>query len=188
MLECLVALCVALALALTPTDVEGQGSLALDRLTVPKDRLVPGCGLSPSNSVPLGPTQMRSGLWAGQPITSNPWSGDDRSIVAAIRERVVEAPRLPDGPPLSRAKLLRFRLQLADDVEQAYAAIYADAGPYLITVHAVTFNEAAEPDALRTRGTPRGRLFIPDRTIAVVSGVGASFEAVATYVREVATP
>ena len=185
MLKCLVALCVALAL--TPTGVEGQSSLTLDRLTVPTDRLVPGCGLPPSNTVRLGPTKVRGGLWAGLPITSNPWSGDDRSIVAAIRERVVGSPPLPDGPPLSRPELVRFRLQLADDVEQAYAAIYGDGGRNLVTVHAVTFNEATEADALRARDSLPGRIFIPDRTIAAVSGVGLCFEAVANYVSEVAT-
>lgn len=175
---------ILVALALAPIHIEGQRSLTLDRLTVPSDRLPAGCALSPSNSVSDGTGRTRGGLWAGLPITSNPWTGDDRPIVAGIRERVVASPRLPDGPPVSRSELRRFRLQLAEDVVQAYAAIYTDAGPDLITVHAATFNEATGPDALRAMASSGGRLFIPDRTLVVLGGVGACFEAVSAYVRE----
>ena len=69
-----------------------------------------------------------------QEITSNPWKGGDRSLVAAVHERVVGSPPLPDGLPPSRAELVRFRLSLADNVEEAYAVVSTDSEQNLVAV------------------------------------------------------
>src|SRR5712675_1433750 len=127
---------------LASVEIQGQDTMALASLTVPQNRLISGCSLSPSDTTSLGGNRIRGGLWAGLPISSNPWRGNDPSTVAAIRERVVASPPPPDGPPLSRAELARFRLQLAEDVEEAYAAIYLDAGRNLVGVYAVRFKRA----------------------------------------------
>jgi hypothetical protein len=75
---------------------------------------------------------------------------------------------------------------LAEDVNEAYVAIYADTGPNLVVVHAAAFNDTTNPADLRAAATSRGGVFIPDRTIAMVSGVGPCFEAVAGHVRALA--
>jgi hypothetical protein len=119
-----------LAAAATETAwAHGQGGFPLADLTVPADRLPTGCGLSPSPSMRTGDNTMRAGSWAGLPISSNPWIGTDRAIVASIVERAVDPPRIPDGPPPTPRESARFRLRLADDVEEAYAAVYTDDGP-----------------------------------------------------------
>lgn len=177
------ALCVVLVLASTATNA--QDALTFDRLTVPPSRLVAGCGLPASDSVSLGGNRRRSGLWAGLPITSNPWNGDAHSIVATIRERVVAPPQLPDGPPPGRAELARFRLQLADDVEQAYAAIYADAEARTVVVYGVRFKTAPVPKPSReTAASVSNVRLAADRTLVMASGSGPCFEAVAAFLRE----
>jgi len=163
----------------------GQSTIALASLTVPQNRLPAGCSLPPSDTTPLDGNRIRGGLWDGLPISSNPWHGDDRSVAAAIRERVAASPPLPDGPPLSRAELARFRLQLAEDIEEAYAAIYADAGTDRAIVYAVRFKKTPVPGA--PYGARESVRIVRDGTVVVVSGAGWCSEAVATYLREQTT-
>lgn len=105
--------------------VASQLPVRLESLTFPSERLPSGCMLSPSPTAAAAGNRIREGLWDNLPITTNPWVGTDRSIIATIRERV-EGPvvAFPDGPPLSRSELSRFRLALADGVEEGYAAVY----------------------------------------------------------------
>jgi hypothetical protein len=175
---------------LLTAEALAQGTLQLEKLTVPESRLMAGCRLSPSAFVRVDGNQMRGGLWAGLPITTNPWSGNDRSIAVAIRERVAVSPRPPDGPPLSGRDLTRFRLQLADDVEQAYAAVYADEGMQPIAVYAVRFNASPIPQSPDANALPTGSLrLVRDRTAVVLSGsTGACSEAVGAYLTEVMAP
>lgn len=181
-------LALSLLLVLATSEAQGQSAILFENLTVPQSRLVPGCNLSPSDTAASGGNRVRLGLWAGLPISSNPWIGNDRSIVATIRERVALSPKTPDGPPPSRAELAQFRLQLSEDVEAAYAAVYAEAGTRLVTVYAARFNRTPVPDPPRADAFPRGNVRIArDRTVVVVSGeAGQCFEAVAAYVREIA--
>jgi hypothetical protein len=164
------------------TVMQGQGTIALASLTVPQNRLAAGCSLPPSDTIPLDGNRIRGGLWAGLPISSNPWHGDDRSVVGAIRERVAASPPLPDAPPLSRAELARFRLQLAEDVQEAYAAIYADAGTDRAIVYAVKFKRTPVPDP--PYGARESVRIVRGDTVVVASGTGPCFEAVAAYLRE----
>ena len=160
-----------------------RGGFPLADLTVPAERLPTGCGLSPSPSI-----RMRAGLWAGLPISSNPWTGTDRGIVASIVERVIDPPRIPDGPPPTNSELARFRLRLADDVEEAYAAVYTDGGPSLISVNAVRYVDAAELTSLRNSGRMRPGSFrlMAGRTLLTVSGDdGPCLQGVSAHVKEV---
>jgi hypothetical protein len=181
---CVMALSVAVGVISATT--QSQNSLALDTLTVPADRLTAGCTVSPTKIVLAG-GRMHGGLWAGLPIDTNPWRGDDPATVAAIRERVVAPPRVPDTPLLTRGELARWRLQLADDVEEAYAAIYADSGTSLITVYGVRFKTTEIPTLPRRESRPGTLWLRRDRTIiAMSSGGGECSEAVRSYVTEIA--
>ena len=77
-----------------------QNAFPLERLTVAADRLAAeGCRLSPSHSMPIGGNRIAGGLWAGLPISTNPWIGREPAVAAVIRERVDGTPSPPDGPP-----------------------------------------------------------------------------------------
>ena len=153
-------------------------ALPLDGLTVPAARLPQGCSLPASSSADAADGKRRMGLWAGLPIASNPWRGTDSFISAAIRERMVSNALVPDGPPPSRPEMAAAKLQLADDLEEAYAAVYADEQFRLIAVYATTRKVTAPPPvADKTR--PRGgmRLTIGRTEIAVL-GDGPCLDAI----------
>jgi hypothetical protein len=173
-------------LAVSAVRLQAQSDSVLERLTVPKFRLPPGCELSPSKFVHEANGQVRAGLWADLPIPGNPWRGSDRPIVATLSEAVTTPPRMPDGPPLSRAEMVRFRLAQADDVDEAYAAIYLEDGTTIVTVVALTFTETAFTAVERRKPrSPEQVRFMRDRTAIVVSGSrGRCFESVASYLRE----
>ena len=168
-------LALSILLMLSTAATRGQDEVDLANLTVPQERLAPGCELSPSPTVPLG----------GR-VPKNPWTGAERSIVADVREHVAASPRLPDGPPLSRSELARFRAQLAEDVDQAYAAVYT-AGTHLITVSGVRFKAVPVPDPPRGMSPSAGSVrLVRGRTVIAVFGEGGRcFDAIAAYLTEV---
>jgi len=177
-------LALRLLIALTRTAALGHAEIDLARLTVPQERLVSSCELSPSPTVALGGNRVLSGLWGRLP--RNPWMGDELSVVAEMRERVATSPPLPDGPLLSRAELARFRAQLAADVEGAYGAVYTETGTHLITVNAVRFREAPVPNGPRRTSISGGSVRLASgRTVVVVFGQGGCFDAIAAYLTEV---
>jgi hypothetical protein len=176
------ACALAVAFMLAVVAPRGQEVIALASLTVPSNQLPQGCSLPPSDKVPSADNGFRLGLWAGLPITSNPWRGDKPSVVAAIREHVADSPPLPDGPPLTRAELSRFRQQLADDVAEAYAAIYRGDEPGSTIVYAVRFKSGPVPAP--PSGSRNSLRIVRGDTVVVVSGTGPCFEAVAIHVRE----
>jgi hypothetical protein len=129
------AVAVVLDLYLVPAHASGQDAFPLETLTVSDNALArAGCRLPPAAVESIGGNQVRLGLWDGLPISSNPWTGTDTSIAAAIVERIDPPSALPDGPPLSRTELARFRARLADDVESAYAAVYADTSSRVVVL------------------------------------------------------
>jgi hypothetical protein len=174
----------SILIALIRTAALGQDEIDLASLTVSQGRLVPGCELSPSPTVALEGNRVLGGLWGGLP--RNPWMGTEPSIVADIRERVATSPPLPDGPPLSRAELARFRAQLAEDVEGAYGAVYTEAGTQLTTVNAVRFKDASVPNRPGRTPISRGSVRLArGRTVVVAFGHGGCFDAIAAYLAEV---
>jgi hypothetical protein len=167
-----------------------QGAFPLTDLTVPAERLPTGCSLSPSPWIRSSDNRVRTGLWAGLPISSNPWTGTDRAIVASIVERVIDPPRLPDGPPLTSRELARFRLRLADGVEEGYAAVYTDGGLSLITVNALRYSDITQLPSWRNpeRVRPGSFRLTFGRTVLVVSGEdGPCLQAVGAHVKELAS-
>ena len=155
-----------------------QGRIAFETLTVPPANLPQGCALSPPREAGIG-----------MPIPSNPWLGNDPSVVISIRERVARPPEVPDGPPLSRSELARFRFRLAEDVLEAYMAVYKDSttdDARLIPVYAVRFNGPAEPRVPRNRDARGGSLqIVRDDTVILLTGRGACFDAVAAFITSV---
>jgi hypothetical protein len=125
-------------------------------------------------------------MWAGLPITSNPWTGGERRVVAAIRERIdASTIVIPDGPPLNGRDLAAFRAHLADGVEAAYAAVYRTDHPVPVVVYGLRFaSDSSFEDAwVKAAGRP-GTRFASGRTIVELSGDSSPcFPAVAAYVR-----
>lgn len=82
--------------------------------------------------------------------------------------------------------MARFRLRRADDVDEAYAAVYADAGTGLTIVYALQFKTAPVPNP-----PPQARdvlRLVCNDTLLVVTGDGRCSESVATYLKELAAP
>jgi hypothetical protein len=119
------------------------GQTTLHDLTVPADRLPAGCTL-PSSPASTDAQGVHGGLWANLPIDGNPWIGAEPVVVATLRERAEPPRRVVDGPPLSKPEAARARLRLAEGVEQAYAAVYADASHRLVVVYGLKLAGRAE--------------------------------------------
>ena len=126
-----------LALALTSTFRADQPSnLQAQDLTVPRQHLPQGCELAADNSKPL---------WGSLPVPTNPWVGDDAPLAGRVRELVEGRTPLADGPPPTNAELSRLRLQLAQGVEEAYAAFYNTPKSNLVGVFAIKLASNAAP-------------------------------------------
>jgi hypothetical protein len=158
----------------------------LQDLTVPADRLPAGCELAPQ-SVPLA-NQRVMVLW-NLPVSSNPWIGKDRSLLASIRGRMWGPPLMPDGPPLSRVELQRYNLRSADGLEAGYAAFYySKPHEESFSVYAVRVDGAADMDEVAPRDHLEGQRIRIGRTVATVLGTanpGDCRTTVETYLRSV---
>ena len=155
-------------------------------LTVPKERLPAGCSLSPVAEVVVG-NRGRGGLWADLPIPTNPWSGTDRMVVASIRERMDGPTLVPDGPPPTAREVSRYRLQLADGVEEAYAAIYLmQSEPKLIVVYGLRFAAAGRP-FYPPRKASSHRFEIGPLDVVVSGDGGQCSQAVEAYLKALGT-
>jgi hypothetical protein len=155
-------------------------------LAIPESQLPGGCRIVAAPGSPeLG---LRAGRWGALPIDANPWRGSDRIVVAAIRERIDPPQMVPDGPPLHPRDLAAFRRNLADGVEQAYAAIYESADRQQVGVFAVQFQSDASFEAAAARVKKR-QVFqaAVERTLAAVWSYGESActAAVESHVRRV---
>lgn len=171
-----------LSVASLTTAAQSQAGIAFRELTVPSERLPLGCSLTASPSIRTADNRVRGGLWLGLP--NNPWIGSDPVILASVYERVVDVPAPPDGPPGSSAELAQFRLKLVDDVEEGYAAVYTDGGPYLITVSALRYSPSAQPMRPRSNSL----WFASDRVTVAVSGLRSPcWEAVRNHIKELWT-
>jgi hypothetical protein len=195
MTSALMAAVSVLILGVMHTPSAARPPLALRELTVPQERLPSGCAAAPSDTVDVGGNRVRSGLWAGLPIDTNPWTGNDRQVVAAIRERMVGPVRVPDGPPPTRRELSQYRLQLAEGVEEAYAAVYrqSDPGLGLILVYGSKLSDARA--ALERSGLEGAtanpkilRLTIGSAVVVLHGDGGACARAIGAYLQSLARP
>jgi len=167
---------------------EPQATMMPD-LAVPAEHLRDGCALAAANSVRLDGTRVAAGLWLSLPIDTNPWTGTDRRVIATIRERIGGPVLTPDGPPLSRREVARYRLQLADGIEEGYAAIYHRPGADGLTaLYALRFS--SEEKAIEASAPRKSRPGLdPVRVgsvMIVVTGAGPCFDGVSRHVRSVA--
>jgi len=156
----------------------------LAALSVPQSDLGIGCRVAAAPTRQLSGNRIQSGLWAGLPIDHNPWIGSDPAVIAAIRERIDPPQRLPDGPPLDAAQLARYRLQLADGVKQAYAAVYVSADAnVLVTVLGLEFLTDQDAQQFVASAKPTGELVTLSRAVATAQGSGSCRDVVAAHVR-----
>lgn len=168
--------------------LRGAAPITLNDLTVPAERLPDGCALSATPSERISGNGIRGGLWAGLRIPTNPWAGKDRSLIADIRERMDE-PSLPltDAPLFSPRELARYHLILADGIDEGYAAIYREGtSSEPVTVYGVRVAASERPDAVGNRRPPpdgKSTRVVIGQIVAVVSGRGMCFQAIADYVK-----
>ena len=154
--------------------VEAQAPFDLARLTVPAESQPLTCRLASSPVEPKQPKpgeQVTGGLWTGLPIPGNPYLGTDLAVATELRERVLPPPRIPDGPPLSRADLGRFRARAAEDVVESYVAVYLDPAFQLTTVYGLRLRAGQERTAVRQSSTELLRWAGPT-VVVVVAGSG----------------
>lgn len=81
-------------------------------------------------------------------VPSNPWTGSDRAIVAAVRETVYGAPKLSDAPLMTTPTLRQFLLRLADGVDEAYVAAYEQKGLGRTFVYGLRFAASTQVPSL----------------------------------------
>jgi len=168
------AVVLASALAALGSSLHGQGA-AFQRLAVPAARLTAGCALAPSTAS-ADSKASPANLAAGLSLPTNPWSGADGSLPVTIRAHILGVPPLPGGA-------------VPEDLEEAYAAIYASAGKSVV-VQAVRFKGTPPTIPLRGDATQRSVRIERERTVVVVSGADEDpcFDAVARYLRETLAP
>jgi hypothetical protein len=110
--------------------------------------------------------------------------------MAEIRELVDGPAAVPDGPPPGAKELSRYIGQLANGLEEAYAAVYLQSDAAPIMVRAVRFTPSeqyasnARPGDTRVSRSPARVRVELGRIVAVVTGDGgACFQAVAAYLQ-----
>jgi hypothetical protein len=160
---------ILLVVALSYGMTFDQGRLVdLQDLTVPSEQLPDGRVLASPGPVGLDGRRVRLSSLAGLGLPANPWIGSDRSILATIRERMDGHPLVPDAP-LTKSEYARFRMRLADDAEEGYAAVY---GQDEIVVNAARLMSPPKDESFSptTRRNSRALHFTWDRIVAVVEG------------------
>ena len=161
---------------------------ALGDLTVPDNRLPAGCTVPHADAERIDGNQVRSGRWAALPLTRNPQTSSEPGLIVEVRERLGGSPLLPDPPAVSGRDVARFRLRLAEGIEEAYAATYEQSDAVgIVVVYGLRFPDARAASEFWSgaRAAKNGGItaVISDAIIAVVSGPGgACRDAVAAHV------
>ena len=170
--------------------VDVEAPLDLARLTVPAASQPLICRLAPSPVEPPQPKagdHIRIGLWSGMPISTNPYLGADLVVAIEVRERILPPQRLPDGPPLSRADLQRFRARAAADVVESYVAAYVDSAFQVTTVYGLRLRASQQPPAGSKMRNELLRWAGPD-VFVVVAGTGFCVDSVLNHVETTIKP
>jgi hypothetical protein len=124
------------------------------------------------------------------PFPTNPWVGADRKLVAEVRRAVDGTPRVPNGPPPADAAV--FHLKLADNVLEAYRAIYSSANDGEVVVWALRFNDEAvaqpqPPPGAINPARPRGysSRWVHGATVVLVTAASSSecSQAIESHIR-----
>jgi len=126
-------------------------------------------------------------LWAGLP--SNPWIGTDGVHLASIASVFTPPIRVPDGPPLNPREAARFRLHLADGIEEGYEAVYLPSDTALLIVYGLRFPTAAAAQAFmrESQFAQNPRAVQAGALVALASGpAGDCFDAVLAHLRSLA--
>lgn len=157
-----------------------QSAVRLQDLTVPQERLPPGCTVS-------------SDAPAGLQVATSPWVGEDTPILASIRQRVGPSPRVPDGPPGTPRQVAQIHREWTRDIEEGYAAVYRQAAPELVIVYGLRFSGTAGVEQVlrdtRRQTSPRVIRVAIGRIFAVVHGdAGPCAQAIGAYFTSLATP
>jgi hypothetical protein len=167
-----------------------QSPRALAGLTLPEDRLPPGCRLNPV--VPRPPIGASGVVVISGNSEPNPLISQERRVAAEIRRSVDGAPPQPDGPPLMPSAAARWGSRWAEDVVEAYRATYRLADESLITVAAIQFNDprlATPEPPMGTRSAARGMTsrIVLGPTVALIAADAGSecFRAIEDYLRSV---
>ena len=178
LVQALVAASIGAALSQAPPR-----EIRLADLTVTNERLPAGCALAAAPSERLEGNRVRSGLWTGLNIGTNPWIGTEAPILAAIRERLAPT-EVPDGPPLTPAQARRYFLQLADGIDEAYVAIYREHDlSELTTVYGLQFPTAEAALAFARNARAASKAVVNGRIAAFSAGPGSDcFQAIREYV------
>lgn len=174
-------------------SLDAQPATSLAVLTVPPGRLPSGCALNPVEPRVANATQGRVVALSDVlgPLTpTNPWSGSDRRVAAAIRHRIDGAPVEPDAPPLGRRASAAYALKWVEHVVESYLAAYRSAEQSPIEVFALRFDDQTlahdTPPAgtrLPTRGVRR-RVVLGATVVLVSAGAESScFAAIENHVR-----
>ena len=169
--------------------VAGAAAIAaLGDLTVPPDRLPASCAPSASRLVRVSGNTFRD-QWVGLPITSNPATSSEPRVVVAIRERIEGLRTTPDPPALTARDLARFRAQLADGIDEAYAAVYQepDSSEY-VAVYGLRFADTLAATEFWSTAAAAKNARITALTsgpiVAIATGTrGACFDAVAAHLK-----
>lgn len=171
-------------------DARAQARVDFATLTLAPDRLSASCRISRSESDATSARRpaVRRDPWAGLPIPTNPYVGPDRSVAVVVRERLLGAPEVPDGPPLSGAELRRFRARSADDVVESYVAFYSDSQGRQVGVYGVRGPaQSQSPRPARTLSAEAFRSAAGDALVVVV-GDGQCLNLVLPHVTAVVRP
>jgi hypothetical protein len=155
--------------------LRAQQAVTWSALTAPPEHLAPGCILAPKVD----------GI--GLHVAENPWIGTDRMTVGAIRARVGGPLRTPDGPVFTAGEASRFRLRLAEGIDDAYVAVYREEESNLVVVYGLRFaslNSKARR-SLDESGSPGAMSLVTlgSMVVSVQGGTGACGRSIHAYVR-----
>lgn len=175
-----ILLAVSVALTAGASQTLPRPAVTIRHLTVPVERLPIGCALAPE------PSRIRFGMSAGS--SANPWITTDREGIISIRDGLDIPRAFPDGPPPDAKALTRYRAQLANEVEEAYGAVYMQSDAEPVAVRAIRFAHGVQASArdIRVSTNPKVIRVEIGSIVAVVSGNGDCFQTVGAYLKSLA--
>jgi hypothetical protein len=165
---------------------------SLSVLTASAAALPKGCALEPpapiTSPVPSGGATVID-VVTGAGFPSNPWSGKDLKLVAAVRKAIDGAPT-PEGPVSAELETRALELTLAANVLEAYRASYMSAEGARLEVYAITLTDpkltrAEAPSGSNRPETLSARLVRGATIVKLVSLThppNSCFDAVGTHI------